>query len=61
MHLTPVIFAYFAPETVLPAASVIVAAFGFVLLVIRAPFRITKEWFRRIVKRPQQPVKKVGP
>ena len=53
MQFTPVIFAYFTPETVLPAASVIAAGFGFVLLVVRAPFRVVKQWFRRVAKRPQ--------
>jgi hypothetical protein len=34
------IFAYFAPEVVLPMASVLAAGFGFIMMVGRAPFRI---------------------
>ncbi len=40
------LFAYFAPEVVLPIASVFAAAFGFVVMVGRAPFRYAARWFR---------------
>ena len=40
------IFAYVAPEVVLPLASVLAAAFGFVLMVGRTPFRLASKWLR---------------
>jgi hypothetical protein len=33
-------FAYVGPEVFLPLASVVAAAFGFVMMVGRAPFRL---------------------
>ena len=44
------IFAYFAPEIVLPAASAIVAGFGFIMMVGRAPFRFVARSFRAGLK-----------
>ncbi len=40
------ILAYVGPEVVLPMASVVAAAFGFVMMVGRAPFRIAGRWLR---------------
>jgi hypothetical protein len=40
------IFAYFAPEVVLPMASVLVAGFGFIMMVGRAPFRFVARSLR---------------
>ena len=40
------IFAYVGPEVVLPLASVVAAAFGFVMMVGRAPFRLASRWLR---------------
>ena len=41
-------FAYVGPEVVLPMASVVAAAFGFVMMVGRAPFRIAGRWIRAV-------------
>lgn len=52
------LFAYFAPEVVLPIASVFAAAFGFIVMVGRAPFRYVAQWFRATRKRvKREPVK----
>jgi len=40
------IFAYIAPDVVLPMASVVAAGFGFIMMVGRAPFRIAGRWLR---------------
>ena len=40
------IFAYVGPEVVLPMASVVAAAFGVVMMVGRAPFRLASRWLR---------------
>jgi hypothetical protein len=40
------LFAYFSPEVVLPVASVVAAAFGFIAMVGRAPFRLAARGFR---------------
>lgn len=45
------LFAYFAPEVVLPIASVFAAGFGFIVMVGRAPFRYAARWFRATRKR----------
>ncbi len=42
------VLAYVGPEVVLPMASVVAAAFGFVMIVGRAPFRLTGRWIRAI-------------
>ena len=51
------IFAYVGPEVVLPLASVVAAAFGFVMMVGRAPFRLAARWLRaaRTVGRKEVP------
>jgi hypothetical protein len=58
--LNGVILAYFTPETTLPVASALAAALGFVLLVARAPIRIAREGLRRVVKRVQSVMMKLG-
>jgi hypothetical protein len=40
------LFAYFSPEVTLLVPSVVAAAFGFVLMVGRAPFRLAARGFR---------------
>jgi hypothetical protein len=40
------LFAYFAPEVVLPVASVVTATIGFIMMVGRAPFRIAARGVR---------------
>lgn len=45
------ILAYFAPEVVLPLASVVAAAFGFIMMVGRAPFRLATRWLRAARKK----------
>jgi hypothetical protein len=40
------LLAYFTPEVVLPVASVLAAAFGFIMMVGRAPFRYAARGFR---------------
>jgi hypothetical protein len=44
------IFAYFAPEVVLPVASAVAAVVGFILLVGRAPFRFAGTGLRAGVR-----------
>ena len=40
------VFAYFAPEVVLPVASVVTAAIGFIVMVGRVPFLIAARGLR---------------
>ncbi len=40
------ILAYFSPDVVLPVASVLAAAVGFVMMVGRAPFRFAARGLR---------------
>ncbi len=40
------LFAYFAPEVILPVASVVTATIGFIMMVGRAPFRIAARGVR---------------
>ena len=56
------IFAYVGPEVVLPLASVVAAAFGFVMMVGRAPFRLAARWLRaaRTVGRKEAPAPVAG-
>ena len=44
------LFAYFAPEAVLPVASVLAAALGFVMMIGRAPFRLAARGIRAVLK-----------
>jgi hypothetical protein len=44
-------FAYISPDTVLPVASVVAAALGFVMMVGRAPFRLAARTWRYLVER----------
>jgi hypothetical protein len=46
MGTLDVTFAYMTPEAILPMASAVVAACGFILLVGLAPFRIAARGFR---------------
>ena len=45
------LFAYISPEVVLPVASVVSAALGFVMMVGRAPFRLAATTWRYLVKK----------
>jgi hypothetical protein len=45
------LFAYISPDVVMPVASVVAAALGFVLMVGRAPFRLAARTWRRLVKK----------
>jgi hypothetical protein len=48
------IFAYFAPEVVMPMASALVVGFGFFMMVGRAPFRFAARTWRsglRVMKK----------
>jgi hypothetical protein len=45
------VFAYFAPEVALPLASAVAAAFGFILMVGRAPFRFAARGLRAVMRR----------
>jgi hypothetical protein len=42
------LFAYFGPEVVLPVASVVAGAIGFVMMVGRAPFRFAARGLRAV-------------
>jgi hypothetical protein len=44
------LFAYFAPEVALPVASVLAAAFGFVMMVGKAPFKLAARALRSAFK-----------
>lgn len=41
-----VVLAYFTPEVMLPMASVLAAAFGFLVMVGMAPFRLAAKGLR---------------
>jgi hypothetical protein len=43
-------FAYMTPEVVLPMASAVAAAVGFILLVGRAPLRLAGKGFRFVAR-----------
>ncbi len=43
-------FAYMTPEVMLPVASALAAAVGFLLLVGRAPFRLAARSFRYLAR-----------
>jgi hypothetical protein len=55
------LFAYFTPEVTLPLATVLAGAFGFILMVGKAPFRWAGKGFRALARKikgtppPQQP------
>ena len=40
------ILAYFTPEVVLPVASIVAAAFGFLMMVGRLPFQVAARGLR---------------
>jgi hypothetical protein len=42
------LFAYFAPEVTLPLASVVAAAFGFLVMLGRAPFQFAARVIRSL-------------
>jgi hypothetical protein len=44
------ILAYFTPEVVLPVASILAAAMGFIMMVGRTPFRFVTRSLRTSVK-----------
>ena len=44
------LFAYFTPEVVLPVASVFAAAFGFLMMLGRAPFRFAARGIRWMLR-----------
>lgn len=44
------VLAYFAPEVVLPVASVVAAAFGFIMMVGRLPFQAAARGFRAVTR-----------
>ena len=45
------LFAYFAPEVVLPVASVVAATIGFFMLIGRNSIRFVVHAFRRVVEK----------
>lgn len=42
------VFAYFTPEVALPVASVVAAAFGFIMMVGRLPFQAASRGLRAL-------------
>ncbi len=44
------ILAYFTPEVALPVASFVAAAFGFLMMVGRAPFKFLARGFRAVFR-----------
>jgi hypothetical protein len=44
------ILAYFTPEVALPVASVVAAAFGFVMMIGRAPFQFLARGLKSLRK-----------
>jgi hypothetical protein len=54
-----VIFAYIAPEVVLPVASVLAGIMGFLMMVGRAPIRFTVRSCRWVVRGVRSIVKRL--
>jgi hypothetical protein len=48
------LLAYFAPEVTLPLASVVAAAFGFLVMLGRAPFQFAARVIRSLRRGSQQ-------
>ena len=48
MQTCPILIAYFAPEVVLPVASVFAGLVGFLMMIGRAPFRLASKGFRSL-------------
>lgn len=44
------LFAYFTPEVALPVASALAAAFGFLMMIGRAPFRLAARGLRAVFR-----------
>ena len=51
------VLAYFTPEVALPVASVVAAAFGFLMMIGRAPFQFLARGLRAMRKDPSSPSK----
>jgi hypothetical protein len=49
------VFAYFTPEVALPVASFVAAAFGFLIMVGRAPFQFVARGFRALFRATADP------
>jgi hypothetical protein len=55
------LFAYFSPDVTLPVASILAGAFGFILMVGRAPFRFVGRLFRGNSRKPKTGAKNDEP